>query len=515
MLELCQPSRGINYHKIIRGVRMRIPEVKSNPTFQHKILIDIGASNPKGTLKITGITDTGRRILKESSANSYLNDTVWGFEGAKDFIQKVAKVIKRTHERILLKDISGEFPLSNKDKMLSGVAVFVPGTTCALSGTPTGIAFMPNLRDKEDVALTNVDFAQYAENLKTAPQSETGINVNPDFNMVVTKDLGGTGVALAQMLAKRNMLKEGDYVMGVMTGGGFGSVDIKVKNNIVEFETSESSSYIAGNYAAYDTIAGLIEQALNCKDQQKALELFKQDNNKMLREKVQVLGKLGRQGVNVKSHIGTFCSEIGRKDLFKLLQAVGDARIVEMNRMCVSEKDRDLLEKIRSLKDEFTEIESTTDGKIAFKMNEDFFGADVLKNARTVAVNDYANSISLISINKINDCVNKVVLLGPFAHGVNQYVKTHSEDFDGAKDLPDLITRKIKTNVDINHVDLPSTEKLMQFYNFEVICDRDINIADNTVAGNLFLDSKFKFIPNRGSWFSMPLNSLKKASLVE
>ena len=49
--------------------------------------------------------------------------------------------------------------------------------------------------------------------------------------MVVTKDLGGTGVALAQMLAKRNMLKEGDYVMGVMTGGGFGSVDIDYLRN--------------------------------------------------------------------------------------------------------------------------------------------------------------------------------------------------------------------------------------------------------------------------------------------
>ena len=152
--------------------------------------------------------------------------------------------------------------------------------------------------------------------------------------------------------------------------------------------------------------------------------------------------------------------------------------------------------------------------RAAFEMNEEFFGADVLKNARTVAVNDYANSISLISINKINDCVNKVYLLGPFAHGVNQYVKTHSEDFDGAKDLPELITRKIKTNIDEKHVDLPSTEKLMKFYNFEVICDTNLNLPDNTVSGNIFLDSKFKFIPNRGSWFSIPLNTIKKHSLV-
>ena len=353
---------------------MRISEIKGNTNFQHRILIDIGASNPKGTLKITAITDAGKKIFKEKSANSYLNDTVNGFNGAQDFINKVAKIIKRTHERILLRDKSGVFPMSNKEKLLTGVTVFVPGTTCALSGEHNGIAFMPNLRDKNDIALSNIDFAEYIENLKNTPKEESGINVSPDFKMIVTKDLGGTGVALAQMLAKQNKLKEGDYIMGVMTGGGFGSVDIKVKNNNVEFETSESSSYIAGNYAAYDTIASLIESALNCTDQKKALELFKQDNNKMLREQIQVLGKLGRQGVNVKSHIGTFCTEIGRKDLFKLLQSVGDARIVEMNRMCVSEKDTEVLEKIRSLKDEFIEIESTTDGKIAFEMNEEFFG---------------------------------------------------------------------------------------------------------------------------------------------
>ena len=493
---------------------MRVSSIDGNQNFKHRILIDIGASNPKGTLKVLAITDSGKKILKENSPNSYLNNTVKGFDGAKDFIQKVAKIIKRTHERVLLKDQSGEFPLSENEKMLSGVAMFVPGTTIALNGNNTGIAFMPNLRDKNDLALTNVDFSSYINDLKTTPKSLSGINITPDFNMIVTKDLGGTGVALAQMLAKKDMLKEGDYVMGVMTGGGFGSVDIKVKNNNVEFETSESSSYIAGNYAAYDTIAELINFVLNSEDSQRAFDTLKKHNNKKLREKIQVLGKLGRQGVNVKSHIGTFCTEIGRKDLFKLLQAVGDARIVEMNRMCVSEKDTELLDKIRSLKDEFVEIESTTDGKIAFKMNEDYFGNDVLKNARTVAVNDYANSISLISINKINDCVNKVVLLGPFAHGVNQYVKTHSEDFDGAKDLPELIMKKIRNNIDEQHVDLPSTEKLMKYYNFEIICDKDINISDNTAAGNIFLDPKFNFTKNRGSWFSIPLNSLKKTTLT-
>lgn len=493
---------------------MKIYNSSNNIGFQHKILMDIGASNPKGTLKITAITNYGKTILKENSPNSYVNNTVKGFKDGEDFINKIIKIIKRTHERILLKDKSGEFPLTEEDKLLSGVAVFVPGTTNAISGTNNGIAFMPNLRDESNLALTNIDFNKYEKKLKEQPKTVTGIDVDHEnFRMIVTKDLGGTGVALAQMMAKKNMLNEGDYIMGVMTGGGFGSVDIKVKNNNVEFETSESSSYIAGNYALYDSIAELLNK-VSQNTNPSLIEKLTANNNKFLKENFQILGKLGRQGVNVKSHIGTFCTEIGRKDLFKLLQAVGDARIVEMNRMCVSEKDTDLLDQIRNLKNEFTEIESTTDGKIAFEMNEEFFGKDVLKNARTVAVNDYANSISLISINKINDCVNKVVLIGPFAHGVNQYVKNHSEDFDGAKDLPELIKRKIETNINEKHVDLPSTQKLMSLYNFEIICDKDLNIPDNTAGGDLFLDPKFKFTPNRGSWFSIPLSVLKKSPTI-
>ncbi|MBE7704077.1 MAG: hypothetical protein E7Z89_08540 [Cyanobacteria bacterium SIG28] len=490
---------------------MRVSEAKGSLGFQHKIFMDIGASNPKGTLKVLAVTDKGKKILRENSPNSYVNDTVKGFVNAQDFIDKIAKIIKRTQDRILLKDKSGEFPLSEKEKLLSGVAIFVPGTTYALDGKSNGIAFMPNLRDKNDKALTNVDFSEYEQRILTENEDKTGLKVNKeDFKFVVTKDLGGAGAGLAQMMAKKNMLNEGDYVMGVMTGGGFGSVDIKVKNGIVEIETSESSSYIAGNYAAYEKISNIVEETVNAEDPQARLDELKKDNNKKLKNDIQVLGKLGRQGVNVKSHIGTFCSEIGRPDLFKLLQAVGDARIVEMNRLCVSEKDTELLDKLRSLDEEFVEIESTTDGKIAFEMNEDYFGKDVLKNARTTAVNDYANSISLISINKINDCVNKVVLLGPFAHGVNQYVKTHSEDFDGAKDLPELIVKKVKTNIDEQHVDLPSTEKLMGLYNFEVICDNDLNFKDNTVAGDIFLNPKLKFTPNRGSWFNIPLSVLKK-----
>lgn len=487
---------------------MKISKVENNIGFQHRILVDIGASSPKGTLKIAALSDSGKTILRE---NTFLNNTVKGFENAQDFVSKLTKIIKRTYNRVLLKDKSGEFLLTDEDKKLTGVAVFVPGTTYAINGENSGIAFMPNLRDKNNEALIGVDFSEYKHYLKTKPESETGILVNQNkFDMVVTKDLGAAGMGLAKLLADRNQLKEGDYIMGVMTGGGFGSVDLKVKNQNVEFETSESSSYIAGNYMLYDTIADTIEKTLNSDNPLEIMNSYRLDNNKKLKTDLQVLGKLGRQGCNVKSHIGQFCSEIGRKDLFPLLQSIGDARIVEMNRMCINEKDTELIERVRALKDEFIEIESTSDGKIAFELNEEFFGKENLRKARTVAVNDYANSISLISINKINDCINKLYLLGPFAHGINQYVKTHSEDFEGAKDLPELIIKKIEINTDEKHADLPSTKKLMKLYDFKIFCDPEINFSDNTFAGSFFLNPKCKFTKNRGSWFNIPISVLKK-----
>lgn len=493
---------------------MRISKVDgSNVNFKHKIIMDIGASNPKGTLKITAISDAGKVILRENTPNSFLNNTVKGFNGAKDFVSKLNKVIKRTYDRVLLKDKSGEFPLSNTDKLLSGVAIFVPGTTYALGHNAHEIAFMPNLKDKEGNSLTNIRFDDYKKVLTASQSSQSPVNINEKmFNFVVTKDLGGAGVALARLMAKKKMLKEGDYIMGVMTGGGFGSVDIKVKQNNVEFETSESSSYIAGNYGIYSKFAEIVDNIIKKDSPEEAMAALKAlENNsyRELRHNTQILGKLGRQGVNVKSHIETFCREIGRPDLTELLQAIGDARIVEMNRLCVSEKDTEILEKLRSMKDDFIEIESTTDGKVAFELNEAKFGKEKLRWGRRASISAYANAVSLISINKINDCVNKVVLLGPFAHGVNQYVKTHSEDFKGAKDLPELIMHKIRKNTDKNHIDLPSTRRLMDLYNFEVICDSELNFPDNTAAGDLFLNPKFKFVENRGSWFSIPMSVLK------
>jgi hypothetical protein len=368
------------------------------------------------------------------------------------------------------------------------------------------IAFMPNIRDTEGKSLVNIDFSEYENQLKTG---KLPIEVSDDFELFVTKDLGGTGLGLAKVMGEKGMLKEGDYIMGVMTGGGFGSVDIKVKNGIVEIETSESSSYLTAS------------------------------------PKEGKLEKLGRLGVSVKSHINHFCNILNIPELAKdsplrkAMIAAGDARIVEDNYMKISNKDEKLI-------DFFTNVEREN-GKKLFRIDEtrsdekktcfeiddsDEEFAKKLLDARISSVKDYAAAVSLIAVNKINDCLNKIVLVGPFAHGVHRYVTENLDLFNNDPEyqalmkknkeenaensvkeitgLTDIIKLEVQKKISTEGVDLPSSRWLKDLYHFDVICDKDINFSDNTYAGEILLDPKLKFVENRGSWFDFPLSLVQK-----
>lgn len=508
---------------------MKINSIGSNYNFGHKVIVDIGASNPKGTCKVLVKSDDGRDLFKQTG---FLNDTSRGFktynketgktdDGQADFISKLDDVIYYAHTQVLdlankgkvefAKDMNGS---DKKDKLLSGVAVFVPGTTFTMCKNDR-IAFIPNLKNDKGESLVNIDFKAYEDEIKSGGRRAEGLHAGRNFEMVVTKDLGGAGLSIAKILAQKGQLKAGDYIMGVMTGGGFGSVDIKVKgteeNPLVEFETSESSSYLTGNVLMYDKIAQTVDSVL--KSEHPKEEFDKLKNEVGLAEIFPVLGKLGRQGVSVKSHLECFLraldlpiNEEEYKELVATAQKVGDARLVNADKMYILKQDKALYNEVKG-NPFFKEIESDDDKKFAFSMNHDIIDDDKIKQARIHTVNDYANSVSLISINKINDCINKVYLVGPFAQGLNKHIKENQQDY-GAVDLPDLIKQKINTNIDKNHADLPSSKRLIELYGFDVICDPEINFPDNTFAGDMLLDRKLNFTPNRGSWFSIPLKTL-------
>lgn len=515
---------------------MKINNIGTNLNFGHKIIVDIGASNPKGTCKVSVLSEDGRCLHK---TNGYLNDTSKGFAvqdprtgeidgGQTNFICKLDDVIFQAHKDVLklakegkIKFARDMFGLDRRDKQLTGVAVFVPGTTFT-NCKDDRIAFIPNLRNVNGESLVDIDFKRYEKEIKSGGRRSFGLHASDDFELIVTKDLGGTGLAIAKILAKRGELNCGDYIMGVMTGGGFGSVDIKVKgtekNPIVEFETSESSSYLTGNTLMHSKIDDTFNELLNSEN---AKEEFNKIKNEIgLSDFFPVLEKLGRQGVSVKSHLKCFLkaldlplSQEEYDKLIALAHKTGDARLVTSDKMYISKKDTELYDELMNCK-YFKKIPSDVEDKYAFSMNHDVLDDETIAKARKTAVNDYANSVSLISINKINDCINKVYLVGPFAQGLNKHIKENSAEY-GAEDLPSLIMQKINRNTDKKHVDLPSTQRLMKLYNFQVICDPQINFPDNTFAGDMLLDKKLEFTPNRGSWFSIPLETLKEAKRSE
>ena len=468
---------------------MRVNGINTNinNTFGHKIIIDIGASNPKGTMKVLAQTDDGQDIYKKSG---YVNTTVDGFTDNDAFIKRIAHHVKQAHKKVRDLDNKGIINLSANDRKLSGVAIFVPGTTM-VKGKKDTIAFMPNLKDKNGNSLVDIDFSEYEKRLKTLPKEETGVHVNKSkFEFMATKDLGGAGLSIAKILSSRGELNEGDYIMGIMTGGGFGSVDIKVKEDKVEIETSESSSYLTAS-----PNGGKLE-------------------------------KLGRLGVSVKSHINHYCNDLGLPELAegstlrKALLNAGDARIVADNEIHLkNQTDGDLIETFLA-SPLFRIKEADKKSTIIEMVDDDPQFAAQMKKSRISSIKDYAEAISLISVNKINDCLNKIVLVGPFAQGLNRYVKEHPEEFaipkgkeidkSGKKHqingIDDLIEYEVSKRID--EVDLPSSRWLSDLYNFEVICDKDINFSNNTFAGDVLLNPKLKFTKNRGSWFSIPLSEL-------
>lgn len=151
------------------------------PSFQHKIILDIGDNNPRGSLKISAKTDDGKDIFTKSGV--FVNDTASGFDSSEDFVNKISAVIKETYDNVQ-KICKTEYFYPGEEK-LSGIEIFVPGNVLG-----DKVAFIPNLKDKEGNILENVDFTDYKDFLTNKFSFETGMDVNTDeFEFIVT----GTG----------------------------------------------------------------------------------------------------------------------------------------------------------------------------------------------------------------------------------------------------------------------------------------------------------------------------------
>ena len=142
---------------------------KNNVSFKSKMIFDIGASDPRASLKVKYQDNNGKDLFVYKD---FLNDTTAGFKDNNDFVKKIANVldiggvldksIKSKEKQIKAPNISdvrraeiekGLAELKEKkaafdsqtpeDKKLTGVALLLPGTI-----QENVALFMANIRDR-------------------------------------------------------------------------------------------------------------------------------------------------------------------------------------------------------------------------------------------------------------------------------------------------------------------------------------------------------------------------------
>ena len=456
---------------------------RKNPNFKQTAILDIGASFVGGSLKGRVFTDAGKEIYTYSG---HLSERTSGFINSHDFVenlqQRIIDMYKATQEMS-----SSLFASKDDKKKLSGIALFVPGIT----HRQDAISYLPNLKDKDGKPLANIDLSELIRQLR---ENLTDIPVAKSFKFVATKDLGGTGLAVAEILKHRKKLKEGYHIAPILTGGGFGAVDIQIWDDYLNIITNEASNYIAPNHNFKIEMENAIRSSA---DKEEAIRSL--NNNT-------VYSKIGRQGTGVKDYIKVYFDSLGHGELAPLAIKAGDARIVNYNQMVVK-NNPELTKQLLLDGAGFFTLKHEKDGVSTFELNPSKINPQLMQEAKIKAAKAYARGLAEYSINKINDMANRIIITGPFANGIDEYIKANPDMF-GAESLPALVTKTIDSIIEEDN--LPTTKILKDSseVGFKVICSPAYILKDNTSAGNILFRDGVKFAQNRGNWIHVPFNAI-------
>ncbi|MDD3012446.1 MAG: hypothetical protein PHC34_01940 [Candidatus Gastranaerophilales bacterium] len=436
-------------------------EKKDNISFKHRLILDIGASDPRGSVKILAQTDDGKDLFEQRG--SFLNDNINGFSSSENFIDQLSKVITNASKRAV--SVIKEKGLDKEEKKLNSLALFLPGPIMDEEAI-----IIANLKTTDGKSLTNVDLSKLPNKLK---ENNKNIEVADNLKFIPTKDLGGTGIGIAQILANhpkyKDEFKEGFYAVGVMTGGGFGSVNIQVLDEkYMQIQTSESSHNLA-------------------------MDIKKKS-----------FTRLGKLGASTKGIIENYAKSMDIKEetAINALIKTGNARIATENRIELdNKKDKDAINVLK--KSKYYNVADQDKNSTTFQINK--YGAKVFKIARTNAIGEYVDTVAQHAIQKINEGANLLVLTGPLALGLNKTVVSNREDF-GKDNLRELIFDRIDHYIK----DDLTCQQLRKAHNFDLVCDDSVKLADNTAGGAALLDDKTRTITRRGEWIIIPIDALKE-----
>jgi hypothetical protein len=420
----------------------------SKINFGYRVYIDSGASKQQnGSLKVSIQSDKGNELLSTSQLTN-LNDQMvcpGGFKKSDDYTRCLAE---RTRHFIELAKKNPDFDeLEGKDKKLSGVVINVP---CQVVNNKVSI--ITNLKLPDGQSLTNVDFGNIEKALKK------DVEVSDDFKFIATNDLPGAAAGVAKLLNEKNLLKEGFYGAVCMTGGGCGVADIKVKNNTLEIEASESGH----------------NQALNSNL------------------------SIEKDGASSPALISNFAKSLGydNKDILAL-SSTGKAKLVFKHHLKVEKNSQDLEVLLKT--GLFKQLEDAEDGKAVLKLKG--VGKKEQAKACQKAISKYIDSIAQLAAPKVNEGLNLLVLTGPLAGRVKEFVDEKPTEFE-SKNLATLIQEKTASYLDDSGASMAKT------YNFKVACDNDFAISDNTIGGKVLLAGTSIDSQNRGNWINIPVEAL-------
>lgn len=455
---------------------------KNNVSFKNRLIVDIGASDPRGTFKMLLIKNDGSPLFEYKG---FINDTIQGFKDNNDFIKKVAKItdieslIKKSVDfindqiqnhklptkeieklKLKLEDLKTKQNIlinqSEEDKKLTGLALALPGTI------QNDIAlFMANLRKNDQTSLTNVKLKNIVSEIKKNGK----VKLSADFKFITSKDLACTALGVIKKVADRPRYRKNFskrfYATVVQTGGGFADADIKVKNGLIDIETSESS---------HDLL----------------------HDSRTLTEK-----RLGKLGVSTSSVIENFATKLGIENSadIKVLIQTGLAQLATKNKIKLNtQKDKSAINVLT--KTGIYESISKNSGTTTLKVKKDFM--DKFNEASKYALQSYADAIALHAITKINRGANLYILSGPLAMGLNDTIKKAPGIYE-AKNLRELIFNMINKHIK----DDITCNKLRKTNHFNIVCSKSLSVDNNTSGGSLLLASNPITFPDKGEWMQI------------
>jgi len=421
-----------------------------NNTFKSNITFDIGGSQREGSCKIYyATTATDEEIHREHTTVNALGKR--SFQDSEDFINnivnKISKIQKEGRREIKEKGFPAE------ENTIRNVAIFLPSYTMGDKAF-----YLPNIRNKEDKPLKDLDFSNFKERLAAA-----GVEVSDDMNFKVVQDAMGTGLAMTQKLYDLGMLEEGSLYTACITGGGCGISNIEVvdKNNVI---VKSSGS-------------GCLSQSLS-------------------------LQKVSRAGASAPALIENFCKAMGfHEELTADIKACHKAEFVLSEYATYKKNDPKAL-RLRELLDStgmFEILDDEEENEFRVRIKDEYH--DKYDVARENAIDKYCLALARLAIIKKNEGSNGMIVTGTVAKAVN---KAAGNAYN--KSLSKWVMQHLMQSFNSYELD-----KLQEVYDFKVFCDPRFFIDNNTECEELV--HLAKFVGNtRRNWLRLSIDDLKRGT---